>query len=934
MKNNFNTNLITENRSEAMQIAKVIFGNKNVNLYTAGELIHISIDGEQIASIDTASGKLIVNQFDLFSGKVNATEYLSELEKLRLALSRKNIVRYKQVSTAQVGLFGLSDSVLTQESLIKEFQAILKKLDLGNLTAFQKEEIVQIGFLLEIDIDFDVISNMQQEENKEVAKAKAAFYSEEPKAPVGDSKWCKFDKFDLTVNDFKELLDKTKDSSYDPYDRRKIKLLVYKYLLLNDKQHAHYKGFYKGGFDETANSYILKNKNWIKEIDERIKDYISTCNITLNNVSIFNTPEIYKMPKEGSLLLLNKTEVDTIQNRIPALYAIIELDKLVPSNDGITFNKNKNYPQECQSRDYSTKTEQAKVLENAKNFDATFLISDIKTPADGAPIIDRNGIVYGGNSRTMVLQRVAKFSNFNEMYVKELIQKAFMFGLNPADLKKFKFPVLVKVIDKPNNCGALSQELQRNRTAEQDEITLAIALSKQVNTATIENIAAIMDNYDFESFSQFFDNRAASNSVINALRKDNIITATNQAKWINTETSEFSKTGQELFKFMLLAKLFPNKQLLENSGSFSNVIAPNIVILTKINTLPRDWNIVQNISDAIQKNLQARAAKMNFNEFVSQNSAFDTANDVSENTKIIWKAMLHSKPRVFGTALKSYYESAKNALNEDAMFKSGDTSTDVLRALFTKAGLNDREFLGDSADYSNLMDEVIPTKWDMQFSDNDYSEDEFQNSLQLPKLPTLEDAKRKRWTQKRVPLRRTAELLPGLLDNAKILVFGRQGSGKSTFVLQLMDDLGKSGKVLFVSAEEKASARLQERLIRNRIAGRNIEILNTNDWAVIKDFADRGDYKYIVVDSHNSVIGTTQKGILSFVATHPDTFMVFISRMSKNGKDVLGSSDWGYDVDTEIFLNEGVAKTLKHRDGISGREMRVMSKDYSTLTSL
>ena len=898
MKNNFNTNLITENRSEAMQIAKVIFGNKNVNLYTAGELIHISIDGEQIASIDTASGKLIVNQYDLFSGKINASEYLSELEKLRMALSRKNIVRYKQVSTAQVGLFGLSDSVLTQESLIKEFQTILKKLDLGNLTAYQKEEIVQIGFLLEIEIDFDVISE------------KSSITPEKRNIWIPNMTVSKLDRLlaknKLTENDYEDLVD-------------------FKYFLMNDKLSAYKNGFYHINFStQDGTDYVLKNKFWLTNIDSAINKF---------NASKSNT-SIYDMPKEGSLLLLNKTEVDTIQNRIPALYAIIELDKLVPSNDGITFNKNKNYPQECQSRDYSTKTEQAKVLENSKNFDATFLISGIKTPADGAPIIDRNGIVYGGNSRTMVLQRVAKFSNFNEMYVKELIKRASLFGLNPADLKRFKFPVLVKVIDKPNNCGALSQELQRNRTAEQDEITLAIALSKQVNTATIENIAAIMDSYEFETFSQFFDNRAASNSVINALRKDNIITATNQAKWVNTDTGEFSKTGQELFKFMLLAKLFPNKQLLENSGSFSNVIAPNIVILTKINTLPRDWNIVQNISDAIQKNLQARAAKMNFNEFVSQNSAFDTANEVSENTKIIWKAMLHSKPRVFGTALKSYYESAKNALNEDAMFKFGDTSTDVLRALFAKAGLNDREFLGDSADYSNLMDEVIPTKWDMQFNDNDYSESEFQNSLLLPKLPTLQDAIQKNWTQKKVPLYRTAELLPNLLDNAKILVFGKQGSGKSTFVLQLMDDLGKSGKVLFVSAEEKASARLRERLIRNRIAGRNIEILNTNDWSIIKEFADRGDYKYIVVDSHNSIIGTTQKGILNFVATHPDTFMVFISRMSKNGKDVLGSSDWGYDVDTEIYLQDGVAKTLKHRDGMAGREMRVMSKDYSQLTRL
>lgn len=915
MKNNFNTNLITENRSEAMQIAKVIFGNNNVNLYTAGELIHISIDGDQIASIDTASGKLIVNQYDLFSGKINASEYLSELEKLRLALSRKNIVRYKQVSTAQVGLFGLSDNVLTQASLINDFQAILKKLDLGNLTAYQKEEIVQIGYLLEIEIDFDVIDNVQPEETippiKEAAKLNPNIYFTEPKQAK-----------DLIVS-----LDKIKDIQDDVVDLFRYQQLKNSWVegvnLLKNNTDVLGKKLTPEKREGIFNS-VISAQNKIFALERRDKTNKSE-----------NVPNIYTMPKEGALLLLDKTVVDTVDKTIPALFAIIELEKLIPSNDGITFNKNRNYPQECQSRDYSTTTEQSKVMNNAKNFDATFLISNIKTPADGAPIIDKNGIVYGGNSRTMVLQRVARFGNFNEMYVNELIKSANLFGLNPNDLKRFKYPVLVKVIDKPNNCGALSQELQRNRTADQDEITLAIAMSKQLPERTIEKIATLLDNYDLDNFSDLLNNSTTKDSLINELRSVGIINATNQAKWLNVTVTKdnrtlitFSDIGKKLFEFMLLAKLFPNKHLLESSGTFSNVISPNIEILTRINTLPKDWNIVENIKDAIEKNLQAKASGMNFKEFVSQSSAFDNANDVSENTKIIWKAMLHSKPRVFGNALKSYYNSAKNAINGDAMFNTDATSTEVLRTIFGNAGLN------DSADYSNLMDEVIPTRWDMQFNDNDYSEDDFQQSLQLPKLPTLEDAKRKNWTQKQVPLRRTAELLPGLLDNAKILVFGRQGSGKSTFVLQLMDDLGKSGKVLFVSAEEKASARLQERLIRNRIAGRNIEILNTNDWAVIKDFADRGDYKYIVVDSHNSVIGTTQKGILNFVATHPDTFMVFISRMSKNGKDVLGSSDWGYDVDTEIYLNDGVAKTLKHRDGISGREMRVMSKDYSTLTSL
>jgi hypothetical protein len=93
--------------------------------------------------------------------------------------------------------------------------------------------------------------------------------------------------------------------------------------------------------------------------------------------------------------------------KIPAAWAIMESDDLIPSHDASTFRPNPLYPPDVQERDYqNSKDEQAKVYRNEADFNPDFVLTDNPDPVNGGPMILGNGRVMGGNSRAMVVQRV------------------------------------------------------------------------------------------------------------------------------------------------------------------------------------------------------------------------------------------------------------------------------------------------------------------------------------------------------------------------------------------------------------------------------------------------------------------------------------------------------------------------------------------------
>lgn len=90
--------------------------------------------------------------------------------------------------------------------------------------------------------------------------------------------------------------------------------------------------------------------------------------------------------------------------RVNVQYAIMDLDRLTASNsdDG---RVNPNYPQKRQPRDRSGPNTQRQIQKMMRDFDPR-LLGESPSAGDGAPIVDRDGVVESGNGRTMSLTRI------------------------------------------------------------------------------------------------------------------------------------------------------------------------------------------------------------------------------------------------------------------------------------------------------------------------------------------------------------------------------------------------------------------------------------------------------------------------------------------------------------------------------------------------
>lgn len=88
----------------------------------------------------------------------------------------------------------------------------------------------------------------------------------------------------------------------------------------------------------------------------------------------------------------------------------------------------------------------------------------------------------------------------------------------------------------------------------------------------------------------------------------------------------------------------------------------------------------------------------------------------------------------------------------------------------------------------------------------------------------------------------------GLVDSSAVLLSGEPGIGKSTLLLQICSELGKTRKVLYVSGEE-SKGQLKMRAERLGIDGGSIYLLTETDTDAILDECDSLKPDVIIIDS-------------------------------------------------------------------------------------
>lgn len=300
-------------------------------------------------------------------------------------------------------------------------------------------------------------------------------------------------------------------------------------------------------------------------------------------------------------------------------YALVPIEDVLTSHDPWTFKRSDEYPAQCQERNYhSDKSEQYKVINNAKNFDPRFVVIKSPTAADGAPVVVEyvdKYVVMGGNSRAMSTVRSLSESKEYEDYLKSQLST---FGF-PEDTN-VQGKMLVRIMEGEyntiNDCARVSRDLNESFTQAKDQNAEAASIAKSISRSTLDNLSASLELYD--SLAEFY---ASSHSIafVTDLRSDGIITSNNANRWL-LPNGMLNEEAKDLVTKMLVAQIVTDKDKLAMMGkALLNKIA--YVIPQLISLKATDWDLSEDVRKAVDVDI-ARAG-MTISEYLAQGAMFD-----------------------------------------------------------------------------------------------------------------------------------------------------------------------------------------------------------------------------------------------------------------------------------------------------------------------
>lgn len=255
--------------------------------------------------------------------------------------------------------------------------------------------------------------------------------------------------------------------------------------------------------------------------------------------------------------------------RLPARWALLPVGALLTSHDPLArFAPRPGYPSQLQERDYERgETEQAKVRSAAGNLYPELLLSDNRDALTGAPIVDRQRRVLGGNGRAMALALHFAETGPQNRYAPALARELrcnVCFGLFGAPLSWDL--VLVRVLDRVDDVLAISRQLNAPLSAAMTRETEAFSLGQRLSDRTIGRIGDALA--DDETASEAIDR--LGRELVRDLISDGVITPTQRPAWLQTlggEVAEkLNRSGKERVIDAIVALSVRDVRVIRDAG--------------------------------------------------------------------------------------------------------------------------------------------------------------------------------------------------------------------------------------------------------------------------------------------------------------------------------------------------------------------------------
>lgn len=260
-------------------------------------------------------------------------------------------------------------------------------------------------------------------------------------------------------------------------------------------------------------------------------------------------------------------------------YRLVELDDLKASHNPMKgWGKHKEYPEGVQERTYhNSKSAQLKIERQAKKIEPRMLINDNPDANQGPPIIQPDGVVLGGNSRTMTMQLAyGKFEDSATTYRDELAKKAKSYGFSSDDVAGMKQPVLVREVDKPKDKAAQADLVRKYNeafTREMDPRAEQVAKAKRIGKKTL---TALTDTLGVDSKGQPKDEQFSaylhsgrSKALVRALQAEGVLDMRNVDKYVEKKGNRegrLTEDGRTLVSRLLMGHVVDDPDTLDAMG--------------------------------------------------------------------------------------------------------------------------------------------------------------------------------------------------------------------------------------------------------------------------------------------------------------------------------------------------------------------------------
>jgi len=344
-------------------------------------------------------------------------------------------------------------------------------------------------------------------------------------------------------------------------------------------------------------------------------------------------------------------------------FAVRELDDVHASHNAHTFEKNPNY-QFRNDRDYSNPVNKERVVVNSKGdtFDPVYLLADSPDATNGAPIIEPNGNVLGGNSRAMILDRVYKHNPAGAAaYRAELASRAPQLGIDPEQIAGMKRPVLVRELSASEGDPQRAiTDLNKTGTASLTAAERATADARMITPAAADYLASAIEGGGADATLNDVLSGKDGLAIVNRLVDDGVFTMQERPNLVDPKTGAVTAAAKERISKLLLGQVFEDAdQMTRTPAEVRNKLERTVSPILQ-SSQKRGFDIRPTVREALDVLEYARAHGITrMSDLLAQESMFGDAPKFSPQAADLAQFLRDTKPTTIAQAFRRYVANAE-----------------------------------------------------------------------------------------------------------------------------------------------------------------------------------------------------------------------------------------------------------------------------------